>query len=177
MNKIVFVLVFILSLNIFSAQVLNDTSFSFLNPTLNKEVKALIFGNYNTETELVVVSKKSKVTSESLASATEDALSSMKKASQKYSYEILKGYLEGAILTGIGFNNAKMKEFSEEVSEIVYNESIRRGVWSTSKDETVVLFTLPKERIREESSRLFDERLSAVIDRLGNYQNTFNQIK
>lgn len=177
MKKIVVFLVCILSLNVFSAQILNDTTFSFLNPTLNKEVKALIFGNYNTEMELSVVSKKSKVTSESLVSASEDALSSMKKAAQKYSYEILKGYLEGAILTGVGFNNSKMKEFSQEVAEKVYNESVRRGVWSTSKNETVVLYTLSKERVREESSKLFDERLSAVINRLGEYQNTFNKIK
>ena len=51
----------------------------------------------------------------------------------------------------------------------------RRGMWSTSKNETVVLYTMDKQLIREASVRIFSERLDAVVVKLTEYKDTFQQ--
>ncbi len=172
MKKIIIVIMIILSANVFSAQVLNN-KINSLFP--NKELRSLIFGNYNLDTELAVVSKVSGGSQESITKAENDAKLGLQGAAKEYSYSLLSNYLNGSLLTGPGFDSKKMKEFADEIAKELLNNAERRGMWSTSKNETVVLYTLEKQLIRNASAKIFSERLDAVVIKLTEYKNTFQQ--
>ena len=93
-------------MNSFSAQVLGDNRASF-NIFTDKEVKNLIFGNYNLDKEVVSLSKVKGTDSLAVEKANKDALSSLEKAISTYSYGVLKEYLDGALVSGTGFDSKK----------------------------------------------------------------------
>ncbi len=172
MKKIIITVMVILSANVFSAQVLNN-KINSLFP--NKELRSLVFGNYNLDTELAVVSKMSGGSQESITKAENDAKQGLQGAARDYSYSLLSNYLNGSLLTGPGFDSKKMREFSDEIAKELMSNAERRGMWSTSKNETVVLYTMDKQLIREASVRIFSERLDAVVVKLTEYKDTFQQ--
>ncbi len=174
MKKILIVASILLTVNSFSAQVLGDNRASF-NIFTDKEVKNLIFGNYNLDKEVVSLSKVKGTDSLAVEKANKDALSSLEKAISTYSYSILKEYLEGALVSGPGFDSKKMKEFSEEVSKELITTAEKRGEWSTSKNEYVIMYVMNKETIKSTSARYFKERLDSVVQKLNEYSNTFDK--
>ena len=73
---------------------------------------------------------------------------------------------------------AKKNYFNVTTNEIAKEVSVnarRKGSWSTSKNETVVLYTIDKESIKSSATRMFNERLGAVIQKLNDYKNNFEQ--
>ena len=173
MKKIITMTVMtILVSNAFSAQILNNK-----NNTLfpNKELRSLIFGNYSLDTELAVVSKVSGGKQESITKAENEARSDLQSATRDYSYNILNDYLTGSLITGPGFDSKKMKEFADDISKELINNAEKRGMWTTSKNETVVLYTLNKQLVKNASAKVFAERLDSVVIKLTEYKNTFEQ--
>ena len=83
MKKILIVASILLTVNSFSAQVLGDNRASF-NIFTDKEVKNLIFGNYNLDKEVVSLSKVKGTDSLAVEKANKDALSSLEKAISTY---------------------------------------------------------------------------------------------
>lgn len=173
MKKIITITIMIILVsNAFSAQILNNK-----NNTLfpNKELRSLIFGNYDLDTELVVVSKVSGGKQESITKAENEARSDLQSATRDYSYNILNDYLTGSLITGPGFDSKKMKEFSDDISKELINNAEKRGMWTTSKNETVVLYTLNKQLVKNASAKVFSERLDSVVVKLTEYKNVFQQ--
>ena len=68
-----------------------------------------------------------------------------------------------------------MKEFSEEVSKELITTAEKRGEWSTSKNEYVIMYVMNKETIKSTSARYFKERLDSVVQKLNEYSNTFDK--
>ena len=174
MEKILVIVTVLLTVNSFSAQVLGDTRANFGIFT-DKELKNLVFGNYNLDKEVVSLSKVKGTDPVAAEKSNKDALQSLEKAISTYSYGVLKEYLDGALLTGTGFDSKKMKEFSEEISKELITSAEKRGEWKTSKNEYVVMYVMNKETIKSTSARYFRERLSAVIQKLNDYSNTFDK--
>lgn len=173
MKKIVITIIMtVLISNTFSAQILNNKS---INLFPNKELRSLIFGNYNLDTELAVVSKVSGGKQESITKAENEAKSDLQLAAREYSYSILNNYLTGSLLSGPGFDSKKMKEFADDISKELINNAEKRGMWTTSKNETVVLYTLNKQLVKNASAKVFAERLDSVVIKLTEYKNTFEQ--
>lgn len=173
MKKIITITIMIILVsNAFSAQILNNK-----NNTLfpNKELRSLIFGNYNLDTELAVVSKVSGGKQESITKAENEARSDLQSATRDYSYNILNDYLTGSLITGPGFDSKKMKEFADDISKELINNAEKRGMWTTSKNETVVLYTLNKQLVKNTSAKVFSERLDSVVVKLTEYKNVFQQ--
>ena len=173
MKKIITITIMIILVsNAFSAQILNNK-----NNTLfpNKELRSLIFGNYSLDTELAVVSKVSGGKQESITKAENEARSDLQSATRDYSYNILNDYLTGSLITGPGFDSKKMKEFADDISKELINNAEKRGMWTTSKNETVVLYTLNKQLVKNASAKAFSERLDSVVVKLTEYKNVFQQ--
>jgi len=139
MKKILVIVTVLLTVNSFSAQVLGDTRANFGIFT-DKELKNLVFGNYNLDKEVVSLSKVKGTDPVAAEKSNKDALQSLEKAISTYSYGVLKEYLDGALLTGTGFDSKKMKEFSEEISKELITSAEKRGEWKTSKNESIASF-------------------------------------
>ena len=88
---------------------------------------------------------------------------------------VLKEYLDGALVSGTGFDSKKMREFSVEVAKELITSAEKRGDWKTSKNEYVVMYVMNKETIKTTSAKYFRERLSAVIQKLNDYSDTFDK--
>ena len=174
MKKILVIVTVLLTVNSFSAQVLGDTRANFGIFT-DKELKNLVFGNYNLDKEVVSLSKVKGTDPVAAEKSNKDALQSLEKAISTYSYGVLKEYLDGALLTGTGFDSKKMKEFSEEISKELITSAEKRGEWKTSTNEYVVMYVMNKETIKTTSAKYFRERLSAVIQKLNDYSATFDK--
>ena len=172
MKKTIILIMIALSINSFSAQVLNNKIASFLT---NKEIKNLVFGQYNLDTEIAAVSKMKGTGADSIEKADKDAKAGVQTGAKDYAYEILNGYLNSSLVSGPGFNSSKMREFANEIAKEVSVNARRKGSWSTSKNETVVLYTIDKESIKSSATRMFNERLGAVIQKLNDYKNNFEQ--
>ncbi|RRD40928.1 hypothetical protein EII29_00305 [Leptotrichia sp. OH3620_COT-345] len=172
MKKIITLLMTVITINSFSAQVLNNKITSFLT---NKEIKNLIFGQYNLDVEIASVSKIKGTGEEATTKAESDAKAGVQTGARDYAYEVLNNYLSGALVSGPGFNSSKMREFANEIAKEVSASAQRRGSWKTSKNETVTLYTIDKQTIKSAAGRVFNERLGAVIQKLTEYRNNFEQ--
>ena len=174
MKKILVVASILLAVNSFSAQVLGDNRANFGIFT-DKEVKNLVFGNYNLDKEVVSLGKVKGTDSVASEKANKDATESLEKAISTYSYGVLKEYLDGALVSGTGFDSKKMREFSVEIAKELITSAEKRGDWKTSKNEYVVMYVMNKETIKTTSAKYFRERLSAVIQKLNDYSDTFDK--
>ena len=175
MKKIITITIMIILVsNAFSAQILNNK-----NNTLfpNKELRSLIFGNYDLDTELVVVSKVSGGKQESITKAENEARSDLQSATRDYSYNILNDYLTGSLITGPGFDSKKMKDIADEIAKDALSSAYQKGKWITGKNETVILYSIEKETVRKMSVKMFRERLNSVIEKLTEYRNVFENVK
>ena len=172
MKKIIILIMIAFSINSFSAQVLNNKIGSFF---INKEIKNLVFGSYNLDTEVVAVSKVKGTGDDAISKADKDARTGVQNGAKDYAYEVLNGYLNSSLVSGPGFNSTKMREFASDIAKEVSSSAQRKGSWSTSKKETIVLYTIDKEAIRNSASRMFNERLGSVIQKLNDYKNNFDQ--
>ena len=101
MKKILVIASILLTVNSFSAQVLGDNRANFGIFT-DKEVKNLVFGNYNLDKEVVSLGKVKGTDSVASEKANKDATESLEKAISTYSYGVLKEYLDGALVSGTG---------------------------------------------------------------------------
>ena len=172
MKKIIILMITVFTINGFSAQVLNNKVGSFFT---NKEIKNLVFNQYNLDTEIAAVSKIKGKGEDAVSKADTDAKKGVQNGARDYAYEILNEYLNGSLVSGPGFNTFKMREFANEIAKEVSVNARRKGSWSTSKNETVVLYTIDKESIKSSATRMFNERLGAVIQKLNDYKNNFEQ--
>lgn len=173
MKKIAILSIMLIGLNSFSGQILNN---KWSSQFKSREVSSLIFGKYNTETELVAISVVKNGSQEALDKAEKDAQTTIKKAIKEYSNDLLNNYLSGTLVTGPGFDSSKMKVFAEEISNELYENTEKRGVWSTSKNETVIMYTIPKQLVKSRTNSVFSQRLSSVIEKLLDYQRKFNEM-
>lgn len=174
MKKILWIVaVGVLSINGYSSQMLNN---KIHNIFPNREVKSLIFGNYNLDTELAVISKMKGTSQDIIEKTNADAKKGLETAIRSYSYSLLSENLSGILVSGPGFDRTKMREFSSEISKNLIVNGIKKGVWSTSKNETVVLYTIDKQQVKFETNKLFNDRLDAVIRKLNEYKDTFDSI-
>ena len=114
MKKTIILIMIALSINSFSAQVLNNKIASFLT---NKEIKNLVFGQYNLDTEIAAVSKIKGTGADSIEKADKDAKAGVQTGAKDYAYEILNGYLNSSLVSGPGFNSSKMREFANEIAK------------------------------------------------------------
>ncbi|MDO5089012.1 MAG: hypothetical protein Q4D53_04420 [Leptotrichiaceae bacterium] len=174
MKKFIILMTMIITVNSFTAQVLNNKLTSFLT---NKEIKNLIFGQYNLDVEIASVSKIKGTGEEAAAKADADAKAGVQTGARDYAYEVLNNYLSGALVNGPGFNSSKMREFANEIAKEVSVNAQRKGSWKTSKNETVVLYTVDKQTIKSAAGRAFNERLGAVIQKLTEYRNNFERVQ
>ncbi|BBM36346.1 hypothetical protein [Pseudoleptotrichia goodfellowii] len=172
MKKIIILMITVFTINGFSAQVLNNKVGSFFT---NKEIKNLVFNQYNLDTEIAAVSKIKGKGEDAVSKADTDAKKGVQNGARDYAYEILNEYLNGSLVSGPGFNTFKMREFANEVAKEVAPNAQRRGSWTTSKNETVVLYTIDKQLVKSSAERIFNERLAAVIQKLSDYKNNFGQ--
>ena len=85
MKKILVVASILLTVNSFSAQVLGDSRANFGIFT-DKEVKNLVFGNYNLDKEVVSLGKVKGTDSVASEKANKDATESLEKAISIYSF-------------------------------------------------------------------------------------------
>lgn len=173
MKKIAILSIMLIGLNSFSGQILNN---KWSSQFKSREVSSLIFGKYDTETELVAISVVKNGNQESLDKAEKDAQSTIKKAIKEYSNEMLNNYLNGALVSGPGFDSSKMKVFAEEISNELYEKAEKRGMWSTSKKETVMMYTISKQTVKDKVKDIFSKRLDEVIKKLSEYQKKFNEM-
>ena len=67
------------------------------------------------------------------------------------------------------------KEKLFEVAKELITSAEKRGDWKTSKNEYVVMYVMNKETIKTTSAKYFRERLSAVIQKLNDYSDTFDK--
>ncbi|MFZ2852046.1 MAG: hypothetical protein WAZ68_06415, partial [Leptotrichiaceae bacterium] len=125
--------------------------------------------------EVVSLGKVKGTDSVASEKANKDATESLEKAISTYSYGVLKEYLDGALVSGTGFDSKKMREFSVEVAKELITSAEKRGDWKTSKNEYVVMYVMNKETIKTTSAKYFRERLSAVIQKLNDYSDTFDK--
>ncbi len=68
-----------------------------------------------------------------------------------------------------------MREFSVKIAKELSTSAVEGWDWKTSKNEYVVMYVMNKETIKSTSARYFRERLSAVIQKLNDYSNTFDK--
>ena len=167
MKKILIGIALISSMNVFSAQILNNKIYELFP---NREVRSLISGNYNLEKELVVTATGKIGNQVDMLKLENDAKLGLKTAIQKYAYDILKDRILGVLVTGPGFDESKMKEFSKDIGEKLVVEGQKRGTWSTSKGKNVVLYTISKNRVKAEADMIFNERVNSVIEKLNEYK-------
>ena len=171
MKKYVTLSIFLLMMNGFSAQYLNNRTQDIFSS--NKEMKNLIFGNYNLDTELAVASKVKGNTQESVTKAQNDGILTMQTAIKNYSYEILSNYLASSVVSGPGFDNKTMKELADQISSEAIKSVKNRGQWTSSKKETIVLYTIEKQYLKDLSIQAFNKKLQNVINQLSDYKRTF----
>ena len=171
MKKYVILSIFLLMMNGFSAQYLNNRTQDIFSS--NKEMKNLIFGNYNLDTELAVASKVKGNTQESVTKAQNDGILTMQTAIKNYSYEILSNYLASSVVSGPGFDNKTMKELADQISSEAIKSVKNRGQWTSSKKETIVLYTIEKQYLKDLSIQAFNKKLQNVINQLSDYKSTF----
>jgi len=171
MKKYVTLSIFLLMMNGFSAQYLNNRTQDIFSS--NKEMKNLIFGNYNLDTELAVASKVKGNTQESVTKAQNDGILTMQTAIKNYSYEILSNYLASSVVSGPGFDNKTMKELADQISSEAIKSVKNRGQWTSSKKETIVLYTIEKQYLKDLSIQAFNKKLQNVINQLSDYKSTF----
>lgn len=171
MKKYVTLSIFLLMMNGFSAQYLNNRTQDIFSS--NKEMKNLIFGNYNLDTELAVASKVKGNTQESVTKAQNDGILTMQTAIKNYSYEILSNYLASSAVSGPGFDNKTMKELADQISSEAIKSVKNRGQWTSSKKETIVLYTIEKQYLKDLSIQAFNKKLQNVINQLSDYKSTF----
>jgi len=136
-------------------------------------MKNLIFGNYNLDTELAVASKVKGNTQESVTKAQNDGILTMQTAIKNYSYEILSNYLASSVVSGPGFDNKTMKELADQISSEAIKSVKNRGQWTSSKKETIVLYTIEKQYLKDLSIQAFNKKLQNVINQLSDYKSTF----
>ncbi len=74
----------------------------------------------------------------------------------------MKEYLDGALVSGTGFDSKKMREFSVEVAKELITSAEKRGDWKTSKNEYVVMYVMNKETIKTTSAKYFRDRFSRI---------------
>nr|WP_315047636.1 hypothetical protein [uncultured Leptotrichia sp.] len=171
MKKYVTLSIFLLMMNGFSAQYLNNRTQDIFSS--NKEMKNLIFGNYNLDTELAVASKVKGNTQESVTKAQNDGILTMQTAIKNYSYEILSNYLASSVVSGPGFDNKTMKELADQISSEAIKSVKNRGQWTSSKKETIVLYTIEKQYLKDLSIQAFNKKLQNVINQLSDYKSSF----
>ncbi len=171
MKKYVTLSIFLLMMTGFSAQYLNNRTQDIFSS--NKEMKNLIFGNYNLDTELAVASKVKGNTQESVTKAQNDGILTMQTAIKNYSYEILSNYLASSVVSGPGFDNKTMKELADQISSEAIKSVKNRGQWTSSKKETIVLYTIEKQYLKDLSIQAFNKKLQNVINQLSDYKSTF----
>lgn len=171
MKKYVTLSIFLLMMNGFSAQYLNNRTQDIFSS--NKEMKKLIFGNYNLDTELAVASKVKGNTQESVTKAQNDGILTMQTAIKNYSYEILSNYLASSVVSGPGFDNKTMKELADQISSEAIKSVKNRGQWTSSKKETIVLYTIEKQYLKDLSIQAFNKKLQNVINQLSDYKSSF----
>lgn len=171
MKKYVTLSIFLLMMTGFSAQYLNNRTQDIFSS--NKEMKNLIFGNYNLDTELAVASKVKGNTQESVTKAQNDGILTMQTAIKNYSYEILSNYLASSAVSGPGFDNKTMKELADQISSEAIKSVKNRGQWTSSKKETIVLYTIEKQYLKDLSIQAFNKKLQNVINQLSDYKSTF----
>lgn len=171
MKKYVTLSIFLLMMTGFSAQYLNNRTQDIFSS--NKEMKNLIFGNYNLDTELAVASKVKGNTQESVTKAQNDGILTMQTAIKNYSYEILSNYLVSSVVSGPGFDNKTMKELADQISSEAIKSVKNRGQWTSSKKETIVLYTIEKQYLKDLSIQAFNKKLQNVINQLSDYKSTF----
>ena len=171
MKKYVTLSIFLLMMTAFSAQYLNNRTQDIFSS--NKEMKNLIFGNYNLDTELAVASKVKGNTQESVTKAQNDGILTMQTAIKNYSYEILSNYLASSVVSGPGFDNKTMKELADQISSEAIKSVKNRGQWTSSKKETIVLYTIEKQYLKDLSIQVFNKKLQNVINQLSDYKSTF----
>ena len=171
MKKYVTLSIFLLMMTGFSAQYLNNRTQDIFSS--NKEMKNLIFGNYNLDTELAVASKVKGNTQESVTKAQNDGILTMQTAIKNYSYEILSNYLASSVVSGPGFDNKTMKELADQISSEAIKSVKNRGQWTSSKKETIGLYTIEKQYLKDLSIQAFNKKLQNVINQLSDYKSTF----
>ncbi len=176
MKKIIIIASAILTINSFSAQILgNGTTQYGLGTFADKEIKSIIFGQYNLDNELVAVAKGKGSDPISLEQANAEGKKDLEKAIGDYSYNVLKEYLDGTLVTGPGFDYQKMKDFSIDIAKESMKNAEKRGEWTTSKNQIVVLYKVNKSNIRSIASQYFKDRLSLVILKLNEYKDTLEK--
>ena len=97
----------------------------------------------------------------------------MQTAIKNYSYEILSNYLASSVVSGPGFDNKTMKELADQISSEAIKSVKNRGQWTSSKKETIVLYTIEKQYLKDLSIQAFNKKLQNVINQLSDYKSTF----
>ena len=175
MKKLLFLLMILFGVvNSFSAYVLNNRS---RNVFIDREMMSLIEGSYNTETELVVVSKARGSNQESTTKAENDARLTLQSTIKEYSYLVLNTYLKEAGVTGHGFDTKKMKDIADQIAKEALLSATQKGKWITGRNDTVMLYLIEKETVRKMSAKAFKERLTNLIDKLTEYRGVFETLK
>ena len=176
MKKVLFLLMILFgALNSFSAYVLNNRS---RNVFIDREMMSLIEGSYNTETELVVVSKARGSNQESTTKAENDARLTLQSAIKEYSYLALTTYLKESGITGQGLDTRKMKDLADQIGkEALLSSGNKMGRWITGRNDTVMLYSIKKEAVKKMSANAFKEKLENVIEKMKEYKNVFYTIK
>ena len=167
MKKVLFLLMILFgTLNSFSAYVLNNRS---RNVFIDREMMSLIEGSYNTETELVVVSKARGSNQESTTKAENDARLTLQSAIKEYSYLALTTYLK---------DTRKMKDLADQIGkEALLSSANKMGRWITGRNDTVMLYSIKKEAVKKMSANAFREKLENVIEKMKEYKNVFDTLK
>ena len=174
MKKTLIFVLFLISLNSFTAYVLNNKKQSIFT---DKEMLNLISNKYDTEKELSVVSKVKGSNNESITKAENDVRLTLQGIIKSYSYTILSTYLKESGISGTGFDSKKMKDIADEIAKDALSSAYQKGKWITGKNETVILYSIEKETVRKMSIKMFRERLNSVIEKLTEYRNVFENVK
>ena len=176
MKKVLFLLMILFgAFNSFSAYLLNNRS---RNVFIDREMMSLIEGSYNTETELVVVSKARGSNQESTTKAENDARLALQSAIKEYSYLALTTYLKESGITGQGLDTRKMKDLADQIGkEALLSSANKMGRWITGRNDTVMLYSIKKEAVKKMSANAFREKLENVIEKMKEYKNVFDTLK
>ena len=175
MKKVLFLLMILFgAFNSFSAYLLNNRS---RNVFIDREMMSLIEGSYDTETELVVVSKAKGSNQESTTKAENDARLTLQSAIKEYSYLVLTSYLKETGVTGQNFDVKKMKDIADQIAKEALLSATQKGKWITGRNDTVMLYLIEKETVRKMSAKAFRERLTNLIEKLTEYRGVFETLK
>lgn len=176
MKKMLFLIMILFgTVNSFSAYVLNNKN---RNTFIDREMMSLIEGSYDTETELVVVSKAKGSNQESTTKAENDARLTLQSAIKEYSYLVLNTYLKESGITGQGLEARKMQDIADQIGkEALLSSANKIGRWITGRNDTVMLYSIKKEAIRKISANAFREKLENLIEKMTEYRDVFDTLK